>query len=331
MIDILSNAFGVSGYERNVREIIKSELCKTNAEISEDGMGNMIVRKTSGKNCPALVLSAYMDEPGFIITDITDDGYLKFDTVGSTNKAALISQRVKVGKAVGIISLKAIHLTTKEEREKPIKTSDLFIDIGADSKREAAEYVKIGDYCCFNGEFGAFGDNLIKGKALGSRVPCLILLNMLCSDLFNNISVTCLFTVQKEIEFRGMMAAADSVENASAAVFLGSYAACGDDDCACTPGKGAVIGVRAGAAENSADFSEKLCTAAKEKKIKYQKQALAYRSEADVFESKKADIPAVSINIPCKYSGTPVCVMSKSDIENVYRLITTAVEEVKNG
>lgn len=331
MIDILSNAFGVSGYERDVREIIKSELCKIDAEISEDGMGNMIVRKTSGKNCPALVLSAYMDEPGFIITDITDDGYLKFDTVGGTDKAALISQRVKIGETVGIISLKAIHLTTKEEREKPVKTSDLFIDIGADSGQEAEEYAKVGDYCCFDGEFEAFGDNLIKGKALGSRVPCLILLNMLCSDLFDDINVTCLFTVQKEIEFRGIMTAASAVENASAAVFLGSHAAYSDDDCTCMLEKGAVIGVRVGAAENSADFLEKLCAAANDKKIKYQKQTLADRSDADVFESKRADIPSVSVRIPCKYSGTPVCVMSKSDIEYVYRLIMAAAEEVKNG
>ena len=94
-------------------------------------MGNLLCFKKGKKGGVTVLLSAHTDEVGFIITKITDEGYLKFESVGGIDTKILLSQKGRLGDLKGIISLKAVHLTTKEEREKTFKESDLFIDIGA--------------------------------------------------------------------------------------------------------------------------------------------------------------------------------------------------------
>ena len=121
LLQQLCNANGISGDEGCIRDIIVSHIENSGATYSTDSMGNLIVFK-KGKKTPdkKLLISAHMDEVGLIISDITDDGYLKFKTVGGIDERVLISKKVCIGKdkIPGVIGIKAIHLQKKEEREK---------------------------------------------------------------------------------------------------------------------------------------------------------------------------------------------------------------------
>ena len=168
MIKELSLIGGTSGREENVRDYIISKLPET-AEYSVDAMGNLLVfakGKKPAKN--KVMLAAHMDEVGMIITAITSEGFLRFTKVGGIDSRVLLGRAVKVGdKAVnGVIGIKPVHLVENGQEADIPKPDDLYIDIGAKSKEEAAEYVRLGDSAWFDSDFVEFGDGFIKAKAL---------------------------------------------------------------------------------------------------------------------------------------------------------------------
>lgn len=319
MIKQLSESFGISGDERQIRDFIINTLTDYNIEFKVDPIGNLFAR-TFRDGLPTVILAAHMDEPGFIITDITDDGYLKFDTIGDIDASALLSQSVKIGDVAGIISFKAIHLTTKEEREKPVKVKDLFIDIGADSKKEAEEEVLIGDYGVFATDFSQFGENSIKGKALSSRAGCGILINLLKRAYEFNVNLICVFTAQREVASRGARVAFESLPVADVAIVIDGVP-CDD---AIKSGDGAVIGFFADMNEKSRHISNRLLDLSKQKNAKIQTVA-ASKGDRDAITLKRTDIPSVFIGIPCKYKNTAVNIMNNDDIDAVGELIAELI------
>ncbi len=317
MIKRLSEAFGVSGYEKPVAEIIKTELLDSVTNIKTDSIGNLIVTKINGGECPTIVIATHMDECGFIITDITDNGYLKFDTIGKIPAQNLISKKVVINGTTGIIALKAIHLTPKEEREKPIKVENLFIDIGATSKKEAEQIVTIGDYSVFISEFSEFGENSIKGKALDNRIGCKLLIDVFKNPQFEKINIVGIFTAQKEISARGALIAARNIDDAKKIILIGGR----EGKC----GEGVIIGI------NKDTICNEIINIADKNNLKYQTENSVKDAFFDAFKSQKADIPCVSVDVPCKYVKTPVTVADKSDIATVYNLICSILEEENNA
>ena len=176
MLNELCNLNGISGREHAVRDYIISHL-PSDAEYRIDPLGSLIVYK-KGKAEPKnkVMLDAHMDEVGFIITYITEDGYLKFTTVGGIDERVIFGRAVKVGKELipGVIGGKAIHQTTSEERGKLPSVEDMYIDIGASSKKEALSHVSLGDAVYFDSCYREFGDGFIKAKAIDDRVGCEI-------------------------------------------------------------------------------------------------------------------------------------------------------------
>lgn len=300
--------------------------CRT--DIKKDKMNNLIISRIYDESLPTVVLSAHMDEPGFIITDITDDGYLKFDTIGDINPSNIVSKQVKIGKNIGIISLKAIHLTTKEEREKPVKISDLFIDIGAKTKNEAGKIVTPGDYCSFVSEFSEFGENSVKGKSLSSRSGCKILIDILNNNIFSKINPICIFTTQKEVSSRGAMVALNNINNAMFAIII--------DAINCTEeiksSSGVVIGFRSDDTAKSRLLADKIENISDINQIKTQKQCVdKLKSDLDSYKSRRMDIPSVLLAIPCKYKNTATEVMDINDVKQVYDMLCSLLSEVNNG
>lgn len=205
LIKRLSEAFGVSGRENEVRDIIKAEIGPFCDSVRRDALGSLIAEK-SGDD--PILLMTVMDEPGFIITGIKEGGgaFLDFAPVGAIKPHSVISRTVVVGDKMtpGIISLKAVHLTTKEEREKPAELKDLYIDIGADKKSDAEEMVMIGDCAAFKSDFAELGKNQITGKAIMRSVCCAVLTALIKSN--SNRGITCVFTAQKQTGTRGSKA-----------------------------------------------------------------------------------------------------------------------------
>ena len=146
----LSEAFGVSGAEDEVRDILRRELCDV-GKITTDSLGNLFIEKNAKLDRPKVMLCAHMDEVGLMIKHINSNGLLRFDTVGGIDHRILVSKTVVIGsnKIKGVIGAKAIHLQEPKERKSPVKSNNLYIDIGAKNK-EDAEKVSIGDYAVFD-------------------------------------------------------------------------------------------------------------------------------------------------------------------------------------
>lgn len=209
LIKKLTSAFGVSGCEFEVRDLISNEIADCCDNVVTDKIGNLIAHKKSNNpNSKTVMLMANMDEPGFIVSRVKEGGgaFLDFGAVGKIRPHTVMSESVIVGenKVNGVISLKAVHLTTKEEREKPIKLSDLFIDIGASDKHEADKMVAVGDYAGFKSDFKLLGENSICDKAAASRACCAVMIELL-KNFSGCCNLICVFTAQKEVGARGSM------------------------------------------------------------------------------------------------------------------------------
>ena len=136
---------GISGDEGNVRNLIINEIKDCADDIKTDNLGNLIVFKKGKKSAKSkLMVSAHMDEVGLMVTDITSDGYLKFDEVGGIDRRVLPGKRVCIGRngLNGVIGVKPIHLTNGDEKTAVPKMNDMYIDIGAESREDALKYVK---------------------------------------------------------------------------------------------------------------------------------------------------------------------------------------------
>ncbi|NLM37714.1 MAG: M42 family metallopeptidase, partial [Firmicutes bacterium] len=204
----LSELNGVSSGEAAVRHFLRDRIQGRVDRIETDRLGNLIVRRDQGKQGPLVMLSAHMDEVGLMVVGIDASGLLKIKTIGGIDERVLVSKRVLVGpqRIPGVIGAKPIHLQEKEERERPLKTTSLFVDIGATDRQDAEKDVKIGDLIAFDVQAGPFGDGLFKGKALDDRAGCAVLLDILEKEY--NLPLAFAFTVQEEVGLRGATVAA---------------------------------------------------------------------------------------------------------------------------
>lgn len=322
MIERLANLNGICGFEDEVRDCISNELKEYPQKF--DSIGNLHVYN---KKTNDILIAAHMDEVGFIITDITDDGYLKFSTIGKIDAAAVLSKRVKIGSIYGVISFKAIHLTGKEEREKPIDISKLFIDIGAKSKKDAEKYVTIGDLCTFDINFGRLGSDYIFGKALNGRAGCAILTEVLKDKTFSCDDVYGLFTVQHEILSRGMKVAAQNIAPPKFGVIIDYI----DVNTAkeIVLGNGAVLGIPDNASITERTIYNRISKAAKRFNLKVQVTTCPYAREADALKSVNADFSVIQILVPCRNANTDVCILNENDIKSAHRVIEILLSSSK--
>ncbi len=315
MLKILTQTDGVSGNEQAVREIIKKEIEGYCDEIIIDPMGNMICKKNADKKAKTILLSAHMNEVGFIITKITDGGYLKFASVGGIDTKILLSQRVRINGINGVISLKAVHLSTKEEREKAFCESDLFIDVGAKSKAEAEKYVTVGDYCAFDSDYTEFG-NMIKAKALDDRAGCAILIDILKKE--HKVNLICTFVTQEEVGLRGAKTAVFNLSPDYAIVCEGTT--CNDlsgvlpEKQVTKSGSGVAVSVMDYSSTASLELVNMLTKIATDNKIPWQyKASIRGGNDAGSISISNGGIKTASLSVPCRYIHSPVSAMNKSD------------------
>lgn len=203
----LSLTPGVSGSEEKIAEIITRELKDVADKIETDSMGNIIATKKGEKKAPTVMLASHMDEIGLMVRYIDDNGFIKFSNIGGINDQMLMNQTVTVHSSVGepivgVIGSKPPHVTTAEERNKVVKASDMFVDIGAKDKEEAEKRVRIGDKMTFNSLFVEYPNNLIMGKALDNRVGCYVMMEVL-KRVNTRATVYGVGTVQEEVGLKG--------------------------------------------------------------------------------------------------------------------------------
>lgn len=327
---------GVSSQEDAVRDYIRAQAEPYADTIRADSMGNLIVEK-KGPGNRRLMLCAHMDEVGLMVHSITDEGYLKFDTVGGIDRRVLIGKPVLVGerRLPGVIGLKAYHLTTAEERRKIPKLREFYIDIGAKDREEAQRYVKLGDVAVFDSDVVEFGRGFLKAKALDDRIGCAVLVELLREPL--PMDCTFVFTVQEEVGTRGAFGAAFSVTPDIALVLEGTTAADLPDMEArqrvCAPGKGPVIPFMDGGTVYDRKLFELLRDLAQKNGIPWQtKEFISGGTDAGAIQRSRDGVRVGAISAAVRYLHTPSSVASIEDCQNILalsRLFLAAAAELE--
>lgn len=324
---------GVPGYEDEVREFIEKQAAPYADEMLVDAVGNLIVFKKGAKprKRPLLVM-AHMDEVGFLVRDITEDGMLKLAKAGGIDPRVLIGRRMRVGeqKLPGIISLKAIHLTTPEERKEAPGLDSLYIDIGCTSREEAEALVTRGEPAVFDSRFMEFGVDCVKAKAIDDRIGCAVMLELLKNDLPYDTYFA--FVVGEEIGSRGATVAGRRIQPSCVMVIEGTTAADMPDVAphkqSCRQRQGAVVSLMDSDTVYSREFREKMLKAADEKGVKWQYRKSANGgTDAGVGTTSGPAALAFGLSAPVRYIHCACNVAYLPDLEEVRKLAEIVIEE----
>jgi len=175
----LSSAFGPSGCEDNVADLIIAELSSACDEIVRDKLGSVIA-KISGSGAASTLLAASMDEASFMITSVEDSGYLKLEPLCKIDPKALTARRLIVGdetkQKLGVVTSKPVHLQNDGDRKSAPDADKVFIDLGVSTKDEALKHADKGSFAVFNNNF-VLRENSATGKALDSRTPVALVID----------------------------------------------------------------------------------------------------------------------------------------------------------
>ena len=333
LLRTLCTSNGISGDEGAIREIIINEI-KDYAEYEVDPLGNILAFK-KGKNRAEkkLMLSAHMDEVGFIVTDITDEGLLKFDEVGGLDRRVLPARAVVVNGKNGVIGVKPVHLCEGDEDKTIPKLGDMYIDIGADTREEAEKAVSLGDSVTFVPRYLDNGFT-IRSKALDDRVGCFILINLIKSELEYDTHFC--FLVQEEVGLRGARAAAFTVAPDFSLVLEATTAADVPDVVpakqVCRIGSGAVIGFIDRHTIYDREMLRLAFDLANKNGLKAQlKKAVAGGNDAGSIHSSRGGVRTLAVSIPCRYLHAQNSLIAKSDLDDLYTLVALLSKELSGG
>lgn len=204
---------GAPGFEDRVRDLVIKEVAPLVDEVQVDNLGNVVAIKR-GKKGKKVMVAAHMDEIGFIITHIDNNGFLRFHTLGGFDPKTLTAQRVIVhGKKdmIGVMGSKPIHVMSVQEKEKPPQITDFFIDMGL-SKKEVEKIVSVGDPVTRERKLIEMGE-CINCKSVDNRVSVFILIEALREMKEKpTYDIDAVFTVQEEVGIRGAKVAALEIQ-----------------------------------------------------------------------------------------------------------------------
>ena len=308
----------VSGDEKAVRDYIISKI-DGKADWHTDNLGNILVfKKGKNRSVKKLLIDAHMDEVGFIISSVTADGFLKFQTVGGINTAAIMFRQVKIGNVNGVVCGTPIHLLSGDEKKKLPKSDSLYIDIGAESREEALKLVSLGDRAVMCSEYREMG-NKIKAKAIDDRAGCAILLSLITND--SDYDFYASFSVQEEVGLRGAKTVAFAAEPDAAIVLEATTAAdiadVDETHRVCVLGNGPAVSFM----DRATVYDREYYRAALESGIKCQpKSAVAGGNNSGAIHLSRGGVRTVAISVPCRYIHSSSCVADKEDIKNAERL-----------
>ena len=344
-LEQLSNAFGVSSVEDEVRKIIMTAAQPYADEVRVDTMGNLFVtRKRRQETGPPLrvMVTAHMDEVGFIISEIKSDGRLKFKPIGGFDRRVLLGKAVVVGKErlPGVIGLKPVHLLKSDEGERVGSLDSMYIDVGASSQTNGK--VSLGDLATFATQFGYLGGQarqqknrgLVKGKAFDNRAGCAVLLELLKGDY--PVDLIAVFTVQEELGLRGARVAAYSA-NPDLAFILECTAA---DDLPPKDEEQADEGfprLGGGPAITVMDRSfiadrrliDLLIQVAEAAGLPYQfKRPGVGGTDAGAVHLAREGIRSVVVSVPARYIHSPVAILDLADFWNTVKLMQATLQRL---
>ena len=345
-LEQLSNAFGVSSIEDEVRKII-IEAAEAHAdEWRVDTIGNLFVtrkRRLDVSGPPLRVMvTAHMDEVGFIISKINSNGQLKFKPIGGFDRRVLLGKAVVVGKdhLPGVIGLKPVHLLGRDNHDKVGDIDSMYIDIGAESA--SGGKVGVGDFATFATRFGYLGGEgeeylpergLVKGKALDDRAGCAMLLELLQGDY--PVELLAVFTVQEEIGLRGARVAAYAVEPDLA--FVLECTAADDlpamdeeaDEGFPRLGDGPALTVMDRSFIADRRLVDLLIDTAEKEQVPYQfKRPGIGGTDAGAVHLTREGVPSAAVSLPARYIHAPAAILDLADFWHSVKLMQATLKRL---
>ena len=325
---------GVSSFEDEIRARIEREIRPHASDVRTDAVGNLIAFKRGAKraNHP-LMITAHMDEVGFIVKKVDDKGFVRFAPVGGIDRRTVIGKKVLVGKhrIPGAIGLRAYHLVSAREEKIVPDIADMYIDIGAADQKQAESLVSVGDEIIFDSDFVEFGDGMIKAKALDDRIGCAAMIHLIQKEL--PIDCAFVFTAQEETGARGAFGATFSIRPRIALVLEGTTAADvpsvkGHRRVTCA-GEGPVLGVMDRGAIYDRYLFERLRQLADSRNIPWQtKRFIAGGTDAQAIQTTAGGVQVAAISVPVRYIHTSSSVASIRDCHHMVELAEAFIHSV---
>ncbi len=342
LLEELSNAPGPPGFEGPVRAILVREMREEGLEIATDGIGSVIGVRPGPANGPRIMLISHMDEVGGMVRSVTEEGMVKFQLLGGWLDQALVDQRWTIltskGPVVAISGAHSVHVTSPEDRLRVTPRDDVFLDIGATSKREAEIMgVRPGDAIVPVSAFSAIGHGRYVGKAIDDRVGCVMMIEVLRRLKERGIktlnTVYFVGSVQEEIGLRGAHTAVSKVQPdlgiSLEAGIAGDYPGGRHDLVQEVLGAGPVMYLadrRMLVNQRLHQFFEQV---AQEKGIPVQTE-VTLQGEEDSAEVQQFGTgrPAMNLAIPTRYLHNHNSVMQRSDLDQAVELLVQVLTKL---
>ncbi len=328
---------GAPGFEDRVRELVIKEVSPFVDSIEIDNMGNVITLKKGGDREKSVMIGAHMDEIGFIVTHIDNNGFLKFHPLGGFDPKTLTSQRVIVhGKKdiVGVMGSKPIHVMSPEEKNKVPKISDYYIDLGL-SKNKVDEVISIGDTVTRERKLIEMGDCL-NCKSLDNRVAVFILIEVLKTIDTPAYDTYGVFTVQEEVGIRGAQVAALKI-NPDFGFGLDTTIAydvpgAADHEKITSLGDGVAIKIMDASTicdSRMVNFMQKTAT---KHKIKWQKEILTAggTDTANIQRMSPGGSIAGAFSIPTRHIHQVIEMVNKNDVKDCIELMKVCLKNLSD-
>lgn len=334
----LTQANGVSGCEQEVRDILKGHL-KGFAEVTQDNIGSIIFKKEGTSKNPKIMIAGHMDEIGFMVRSITDDGFIRFLPLGGWFEQVILAHRVIIkstkGNIIGIVGSKPLHILTEEERKRPPKIKDMFIDVGAFSKKEAEDFgIKPGDPVIPVSEFTEMKNkNNLLSKAWDDRLGCAMFVEVI-KELQKEKHPNTVYgvgTVQEETGLRGAKTSS-WVVNPDAAIIAEDGVAndtpgTNPDDVSGRLRKGPRVVVYDRSMIPNIKLRDLVVEVAKKNRIPFQySYSEGGGTDGGMIHIHGRGVPCIYIGVPARYIHTHTGIINKDDFDNTLRLMVALVK-----
>lgn len=333
----LSDVFGPSGFEEEVCDTLREIVEPFVDEIQVDALGNMIATR-HGKGDRTLMLDAHMDEIGFIISFVEEGGYLRFIQTSGWDARILpahaVTIRTDLGTLVkGYIGTAPPHILRPEDRDKPYKMEELFIDIGATSEEEVAALgIRVGSPAVIAYPFEQLNDQVVMARAIDDRAGCAVIVKTLEALVGVDVDVTVAasFSVQEEVGLRGARTAAYQIDPDIALVLESTVAA---DFPGIPParqptrfGQGPAIIVMDNSMITNGASVKRLTDLADKHQIPWQYR-IPYggATNAGSIHLSRRGVQTNVVSLPVRYFHSPYALMRLDDFENAVRLVKAFV------